>query len=445
MLKTKKWFVIAASIMVFALLFTACTTDSSEPVDETMEEVVEETGTIILRVGTGDSGEGLNTHQEIIARFEAENPDILVQLEAVAGNDYYTRLLTQVSADNAPDIMQIGDDAVPMFVDAGALISLDDFIANDDSFDTEMYLPGLLEPGRYMDQQYMLPKDFSPMGVYYNKMIFDEYGVDYPTDDWTWEEFLDIAQQLTMDTDGDGNTDLWGVQLTANWTTGFEYFIFANGGQLISEDGKNFLGVMDSDASVGAVQFFSDLYNVHKVAPPPADFSQWAGGNSEFDNGQAAMRLFGRWPQDGYLNNPNIELGTVMPPAGVEQANILFWGGFGISSTSEHPEAAWRFLKFYAGLEGSEVWVERAIPPVASVAEGAGLAEDPIESTWIKGLDHLVDRTYVFTPYWGATGDAALRTVLETVLTDPNADIAQLMADAAVQAQTALDEKLAEE
>ncbi|MEE4194299.1 MAG: sugar ABC transporter substrate-binding protein [Anaerolineae bacterium] len=442
--KSKKWFILLATMVVLALLVAACATpaEDSEPADDMSEE---EQGTIILRVGTGDSGEGLNNHQEIIQRFEAENPDILVQLEAVAGNDYYTRLLTQVSANDAPDIMQIGDDAVPMFVDAGALISLDEFIANDADFDTSIYLPGLLEPGQYMGQQYMLPKDFSPMGVYFNKSIFDEYGVDYPTDDWTWTEFLDIAQQLTMDTDGDGKTDIWGVQLTANWTTGFEYFIFANGGKLISEDGKNFVGVMDSEASIGAVQFFSDLYNVYKVAPPPADFNAWAGGNSEFDNGQAAMRLFGRWPQDGYLNNPNIDLGTVQPPAGVEKANILFWGGFGISSTSENPEAAWRFLKFYAGLEGSEVWVERAIPPVASVAEEAGLAQDPIESTWIKGLDHLVDRTYVFTPYWGATGDAALRTVLETVLTDPDADITQLMKDAAVQAQTALDEKLAEE
>ena len=68
---------------------------------------------IILRVGTGDSGEGLTPHQEIISRFEQANPDILVQLEAVAGNDYYTRLLTQIAAKRPPDIIQVGDDAVP--------------------------------------------------------------------------------------------------------------------------------------------------------------------------------------------------------------------------------------------------------------------------------------------------------------------------------------------
>ncbi|MBN2047468.1 MAG: sugar ABC transporter substrate-binding protein [Anaerolineaceae bacterium] len=428
-------------VLMALSLLTACGTPTEEEVP-----IAEESGDqkIILRVGTGDSGEGLNTHQEIIQRFEAENPDILVQLEAVAGNDYYTRLLTQVAAGHAPDIMQIGDDAVPMFVDAGALVALDDYISNDSAFDTGMYLPGVLAPGQYMDQQWMLPKDFSPLAVYYNKKIFDEYGVDYPTDDWTWDEFLAIAQELTKDTDGDGKTDLWGVQLTANWTSGFEYFVAASGGQLISSDGKQYAGYMDSPEVISGMQFFSDLYNTHKVAPPPTDYNLWAGGNTEFDNGNAAMRLFGRWPQSGYLDNPNIELATVMPPAGAVKGNVLFWGGFGISSTTENPDAAWRFLKFYAGLEGSEVWVERAIPPVESVARGAGWYEDPVEGSWLKGLDYLKDRAYIYTPYWGATGDPALRKALETVLINGGGDITQIMQTAAAEAQAALDEKLSE-
>jgi hypothetical protein len=56
----------------------------------------------------------------------------------------------------------------------------------------------------------------------------------------------------------------------------------------------------------------------------------------------------------------------------------------------------------------------------------------------------LVDRAYVFTPFWGETGDTALRTALETVLIDPSADVADVMSAAAQEAQAALDEKLAE-
>jgi multiple sugar transport system substrate-binding protein len=398
----------------------------------------------ILRVGTGDSGEGLTPHQEIISRFEKANPDILVQLEAVAGNDYYTRLLTQLAAKRPPDIMQIGDDAVPMFVDKGALIPLDDYIKGQDGQDLSIYLPGLVDPGKWNGKQYFLPKDYSPLGVYFNKKIFDQYGVPYPKDGWTWDDLLTTAKALTKDTDGDGKTDVWGIQLPATWTSGFEYWVAAAGGKLISEDGTKFTGYMDSPEVQDALKFYADLYNVSKVAPPPADLAMFGGGNTEFDQGKAAMRIFGRWPQSGYKTNPNIDLGVVGPPAGKQRANVLFWGGFGIASTAENPDAAWRFLKFYTGAEGAEVWKDWALPAVASVAESSGMSKDPIEGVWIDELSHLAPRAYVSTPYWGQTADPALRKALETVLIDPNADVATVLKTAAAEAQKALDEQLAQ-
>lgn len=396
---------------------------------------------IILRVGTGDSGEGLTPHQQIIEMFEAENPDILVQLEAVAGRDYYARLLTQVAADAAPDIMQIGDDAVSQFVDAGAILPLDDFLTSAQyPLDTAIYLPGLLEPGRYQGSLYFLPKDYTPLAIYYNKKIFDQFNVSYPNDHWTWDELLETAKALTQDTDGDGKTDIWGIQLPANWTSGFEYWVAAAGGSLISPDGKSYENYMDSPATISAVRFYADMYNVHKVAPPPADLSLFAGGNSEFDSGKAAMRIFGRWPQSGMLQNPNIDLGVVSPPGDATRANVLFWGGFGISSTSQNPEAAWRFLRFYAGEQAAEVWKDWALPTVKSVAEESGLLDDPLSGVWIDQLNNLAPRAYTFNKLWGQTGDSALRIALETVLIDPTADVKAVMGQAAQDAQTALDQ-----
>lgn len=399
---------------------------------------------IILRVGTGDSGEGLTPHQEIINRFEQANPDILVQLEAVAGNDYYTRLLTQIAAKRPPDIMQIGDDAVPMFVEKGALLSLDDFIKGQDGLDTGIYLPGLTDPGQWNGSQYLLPKDYSPLGVYFNKKIFDQLKVPYPKEGWTWDDLLTTAKALTQDTNGDGKTDVWGVQLPASWTSGFEYWVAAAGGRLISADGKQFVGYMDSPEVQAALKFYADLYNVQKVAPPPADLAMWGGGNTEFDQGKAAMRLFGRWPQAGYKTNPNIDLGVVGMPAGKARVSVLFWGGFGIAADTEHPEAAWRFLKFYAAEAGAEVWKDWALPAVKSVADSSGLSKDPIEGVWIGELSHLAPRAYVSTPYWGQTADPALRKALETVLIDPSADVATVLKTAAAEAQKALDEQLAQ-
>jgi len=125
-------------------------------------------------------------------------------------------------------------------------------------------------------------------------------------------------------------------------------------------------------------------------------------------------------------------------------SNQLFWSGFSIFGGTKHPEEAWRFLSYYTGEEGSQVWKDWAIPPVASVAEEAGLTTDPIEGVWIDELNYLSPRAYVFTPFWGETADPALKKALETVLIDPGANVAEVMQQAAQEAQTALDEKLSQ-
>ena len=416
--------------IMLSLVLSACITDA--PSTPTVAD-----STIVIRAGTGDGGDGLTPHQQIIQNFEDQNPNVIVQLEPVSGRDYYARLLTQLSAKAAPDIMQIGDDAVPSFVSKNAFVPLDAYLTGI-NFDPSIYLPGLLDPGKINGVQYLLPKDYSPLAVYYNKTLFDAASVPYPVEGWTWEDLLATAQKLTVK-DASGNVTQWGIQLPAAWTTGFEYWVAAAGGSLISADGKTFTGVMDSPEVARAVQFYADLYNKYQVAPPPADMNAFGGGNSEFANGKAAMMLFGRWPQGGFKTNPNISLGVVAPPQDKVRANILFWGGFGIATSSSQPEIAFKYLSFVSGEPGAQVWKDWALPAVKSVADSSGLSADPIEGVWIGELNHLVPRAYTFTPYWNETADPALRKVLESVIIDPNADVTALLAQAATEAQAALD------
>lgn len=431
----KSLFRLLVILTLVSLILAGC---QSKAATTTGPAASDEQAVTVIRAGTGDGGDGLTPHQQIIQNFEDKNPNILVQLEAVSGRDYYARLLTQLAAKAAPDIMQIGDDAVPSFVGKGAFLPLDNCIKQN-NFDTSIYLPGLLDPGKMNGKQYLLPKDYSPLGVYYNKKLFDAAGMPYPKEGWTWDDLLTTAQKLTKDENGDGVPETWGIQLPAAWTTGFEYWIGAAGGKLISDDGKKFIGYMDSPEVIRAVQFYADLYNKYKVAPPPADLNQFGGGNSEFDNGTAAMRLFGRWPQSGLKNNPNIDLGVVAPPQDAQRANVLFWGGFGIASTSKAPDIVCKFLTYYTGEPGAQIWKDWALPAVTSVAESSGQASDPIEGVWIGELNHLVPRAYTFTPYWNETADPALRKVLETVLLEPEADVSAVVKQAAQEAQDALD------
>jgi multiple sugar transport system substrate-binding protein len=326
-------------------------------------------------------------------------------------------------------------------VATGALVPLDDFLDGEYPLDPGIYLPGVLGPGRWEGQQYLLPKDFSPLAVYYNKALFDQLGVPYPQSGWSWEQFLATAQALTRDTDGDGATDIWGVQLPAAWSTGFEYWVAAGGGSLVSPDGTSFVGHLDSPQTTAALQFYADLYQRHRVAPPPADMAAFGGGNKDFAEGRAAMQLFGRWPQVDYRANEAIELGVVGVPTGAQRANILLWGGIGISALSKNQEAAWRFLRFYAGEPGAQVWKDWALPTVKSVTAAAGFDVDPIEGVWIGELNYLSQRAYVSTPRWGDTADPAIGAMLQRAISDPQADIAALTKAAAAEAQAALEGK----
>jgi len=410
-------------------------------VKETQQVLVTPTppqgGTIVIRAGTGDGGDGLTPHQQIIQNFEDKNPNVIVQLEPVSGRDYYARLLTQLAAKAAPDIMQVGDDAVPSFVSKNAFLPLDDLIKSA-GFDTSIYLPGLLDPGKINGKQYLLPKDYTPLAVYYNKKLFDAAHLDYPTDGWTWDDLLATAQKLTLK-DASGKVVQWGIQLPGPWTTGFEYWVAAAGGSLISSDGKSFVGYMDSDKVLRAVQFYADLYNKYQVAPQPADLNAFGGGNTEFAGGKAAMMLFGRWPQSGLLKNPNVVLGVVAPPKDAVRANVLFWGGFGIASSARDPGTVFKYLSYVSGEPGAQVWKNWALPAVTSVAKSSGMAADPIEGVWIGELSHLAPRAYTFTPYWNETADPALSRLLQSIIIDPKADVKAMLSQTAQDAQAALD------
>jgi multiple sugar transport system substrate-binding protein len=426
----KKPFHFLSVAILLSLVLSACA-PSASPTPSAAG------GTVVIRAGTGDGGDGLTPHQQIIQNFEDKNPNVIVQLEPVSGRDYYARLLTQLSAKAAPDIMQVGDDAVPSFVTKNAFVPLDTYLKNS-NFDASIYLPGLLEPGKVNGKQYLLPKDYSPLAVYYNQKLFDAASVPYPLDGWTWDDLLATAQKLTVK-DSSGKVTQWGIQLPAAWTTGFEYWVAAAGGSLISRDGKRFAGAMDSPEVARAVQFYADLYGKYQVAPQPADMNAFGGGNSEFANGKAAMMLFGRWPQSGFKKNPNITLGVVAPPKDKVRANVLFWGGFGIATSSKDPDTAFKYLSYVSGEPGAQVWKDWALPAVKSVADSSGLSKDPIEGVWIGELNYLAPRAYTFTPYWNETADPALRKVLESVILDPKADVKVLLAQAAKDAQAALD------
>ncbi len=397
-----------------------------------------------VRIGTGDSGDGLTPYNQTIEAMKKVYPDIEVKVEPVTDSDYYGSLLTQVASGKAPDLIFIGDDEVANFVKKGAYEDLTPYIAGTTvsgvKLDTSLFLPNVLAPGQQAGKQYLLPKDFSPVALYYNKALFKEAGVAEPTETWSWDDLKTAAEKLTKK-DGSGKVTQYGIQLTAAWQRGFEALAFTQGATLIAPDGSKYAGFLDSEPAIKTLTYFADLYRTG-VAAPPSDINKWKGGNDNFANGTAALLIDGRWPQANLLKNPKLtdNIGLVGLPKGTQKANAINWGGFGIYGKSANKAAAWKVLSFFVSAEGGgQYFKDWGLTPLKPIADKNTNALDKV---WTAQTEYFKPITANFTPYWNSAGAKELGDALTKVITDPKADPATVLKEAATKADKALKEKM---
>ncbi len=92
----------------------------------------------------------------------------------------------------------------------GALKNLDSYIENDFDFDISKYYDSSLRNGIYQNSQFALPYESNPQLMFVNKTLLKKEGIDMPDNQWTLEDFYDICQKVTKDSDGDGVIDQYG-------------------------------------------------------------------------------------------------------------------------------------------------------------------------------------------------------------------------------------------
>ena len=112
-----------------------------------------------------------------VAAFEAANPDINVEVETAAYNDYFTKLQTVIAAGQAPDAFELNYENFVAFANRGVLADLDPLIAADSGFSTSIYNPTALAAFTQNGKQYGLVESFSNVVLFYNKDLFDKAGV----------------------------------------------------------------------------------------------------------------------------------------------------------------------------------------------------------------------------------------------------------------------------
>jgi multiple sugar transport system substrate-binding protein len=200
--------------------------------------------------------------------------------------------------------------------------------------------------------------------------MFDAAGLDYPTDDWTWEDFREAARALTLDTDEDGEIDQWGYWIYGRYAQ-VDTWMFRNGGRYLNEDET---AIELNEAAVNTLDFLTGLVLEDQVAPMPQEM-EGIRQQDVFPLGMAAMWVDGSWniANTRSVAGPDMRWGIAQVPVGPdatpETAAAYAWADMlSMPQGGENPELAWAFIQHMVGegrtaddFEGGKVPAFRAI------------------------------------------------------------------------------------
>lgn len=353
-----------AVLVVLSMLLAACgqaapTTVVEEPA--ATDAPVTEPVTLTLSFWGSDLD--TQVYQERVNMFMEKNPDIKVELLYIP-SDYSQKVQTMIAGGTAPDVIQLSED-VHSYSSKGQIISLNDFVAND-SLDLKARYgeTGGLTTAYSLDGNlYAMPDRGGALILYYNKDMFDAAGVSYPTKDWTWVEFLDATQKLTI---RDGDTVTQYGFAAGGWWPWWMSFIYMNGGAVLDASGQP---VVNSPETVEAIQFYNDLVYKYQVAPSPEDYAN-LGTNSPdplFAQGKVAMSTTGFWGIGG-LKDATFNWDIAPLFKNKQNATVVFGSGLAISKDCKNPEAAWKLIEFLTSEEGQAPIVEFKQDAPANIA-----------------------------------------------------------------------------
>lgn len=275
-----------------------------------------------------------------------------VNIEYVDWTTYWTKLPTQFSAGNAPDVMEMSNFTL-QFGPQGVLADLHPFLDVDPSLKMDNFVAVPFEKFDYQGKLISFPMGLTIQFLGYNKNIFDKAGVPYPTKDWDWTNMLEAALKLTKDKDGNGPTDAkfdvtnvvqWGIEMSLDEESGWSPLVYQNGADYWK---NNYTEPNFTDpAVVEAFQFLTDMINKHKVAPSPAAQLKFSG--SAFQAGQAAMSRQGTYMLLPYLKNiTSFEWDVVVPPKGKTRGVMADGIGWSMNNASKITDEAWKLIKFF--------------------------------------------------------------------------------------------------
>ena len=313
-------------------------------------------------------------YDEVAARFQERYPNVEVKnnfTPITTWSEYVNKLVTQIAGGQAPDVINMGLEGVQMGLDKDLFASLQGYVDNDpDAPDLESDIDSrLVEPFQQDGDTYLVPSTWNTMLMYYNTRMFAEAGIARPSDDWTWDDFLEISKKLT---NGEGVSKKYGFGIPY-FNFGLTPWFYSNGTSEMNEDLTE--PQLDDPKMVETVEWVRDLVTEHGVAPQP----KGADPYQLFPAGQVAMTGAGHWvvPQ---FEKAGFKDYDVLPwPQNAEQATVYGAAGFGMYRGTQQPDLAWEFIKELTNEQTQQQWagIGSATPATRTAATSPEFLNDP--------------------------------------------------------------------
>ncbi len=357
-------------------------------------------------------------YQARLPIFEAQHPGINVQLINFGGT-MHDKLLTALLSDfGAPDVVEVEITSIGRFL-KGAIDEVG-FVDLRPRLESEGWMDKLVvsrfTPWSYRDRIFGIPHDLHPVVLLYRDDLFKASGVEM-TKIETWDDFIAAGKKATRDLDGDGKIDQYAIVLDRKTESDYFNLLLQRGGGFFDVDGNV---IIDNDIAIETLEFFTSLFNEHKIATPV--YGNWHGDPSNYaamQEGKILSVLAPDW-YVGLLKSQVPQMSgkwkAISMPAwehGGRRTTTRGGTMIGITKQCKDPDLAWELLKFtYFDRSGliNRYETTSIIPPLKAAWDApiykkpdAYLGGQSIGELFIELAPDLPPRYQ--NPYWSEAAD----------------------------------------
>ncbi len=316
-------------------------------------------------------------------RFMKAHSNVAISIEP-HDNDWDTKLKVEMAGGSPPDLVFHADDYLFSYAARGSLMDLAPFFKQAGLKKSDFW-PAAINPQFLGNHLFAMPLDYGLHALFYNKALFDQQHISYPTDKWTWNDFTQAGRRLTLDRSGKRASDSgfdpnhvkqYGAQNGLYYWAGT--ILRSNGGSWATPDMTK--ATLDTPVAIKTFQWLADLGTRWFVIGSPL----YAASQSfDIDNNNIAMQVDGTWKFSEFPHYPNlnwskgnmdiapIPLGSKGRVSGAEASGLVIPAG--IKSTNA--KWAWEFIKWMTTDEGQRVAFSYG---VASIPNSPKLAQELI-------------------------------------------------------------------